>query len=131
MTNQRVLYIAAQGSVSDPLVAGLRFIGYDVVITSSPSQAVALLFLMYSAAGVVLSREVNEHAGFDVAQSVRTLCPQIPIILLCDGAVEAIPAAGSCLGTGEPLEKLVETVRRALGANEVGDGRCRTAPRAR
>jgi DNA-binding NtrC family response regulator len=120
-----ILYISEQAAGNKPLVDALKCVGYDVVTTSSPSQAVALLFLMYSAAGVVLSRHLTQHASFDVAHSLRTVCPQIPIILLCDGAVEPTPCVDSCLGTEEPLEKLVEAVRRVLEGNQVSGRRCR------
>jgi DNA-binding NtrC family response regulator len=119
MTHSTILYICDEPP-SNTLEDALKSAGYDVVITTSPSQAVALLFLMYSAAGVVLSRRVKEHASFDLAHSLGTLCPQIPIILLCDGSVEPAPSTDGCVGT----EELVETVRKVLDRNQGTDRRC-------
>jgi len=124
MTTDRILYIAEPGSIFNPLVGALRSVGYDVVITSSPSQAVALLFLMSWAAGVLISHESKEHAGFYLAHTLRAMCPHVPIIFLCNGAVTLLPSADESCLPGEPKEKLIDTVQRLLNASEVVSGRC-------
>jgi DNA-binding NtrC family response regulator len=130
MTGNTILYVSDPAASNKLLVEALKSAGYDVVSTSSASQAVALLFLMYSAAGVVLSHDVTEHASFDVVHSLRMLCPQIPIIILCDGQTEPVPSGELCVGARETLEKLVDTVQRLLSGSQHMPERCRGEVRA-
>ena len=58
-----ILYISDGASRSDSLLAGLKEKGYEVVSTNSPTQGVALLYVMHSAAAVVVDKGASERGG--------------------------------------------------------------------
>jgi DNA-binding response OmpR family regulator len=115
MTLETILYLSDQATSSDSLLAALKATGYEVVSTNSAAQAIALLYIMHSAAAVVLHHGAGQGAGLDVARSLRAIHPDVPIVLLCRDRVDRLPSCvDACVTTGQPVEKLASAVRRLL-----------------
>jgi DNA-binding response OmpR family regulator len=83
MERGTILYVSDQPAGSNFVSGVLKTAGYEVVSTS-PTQAIAQLFLMRSVAAVVLNLGAREQTSFDVERSLRAIRPDVPIILLCD-----------------------------------------------
>jgi CheY-like chemotaxis protein len=117
MADETIIYLADQATNSNSVLAALQATGYDVVSTNSASQAIALLYILHTVAGVVLKRRSREHSLFDVARSLRAIRRDVPIVLLCGEQVKHLPAyLDACVNTAQPLEKLAAAVRRLLTA---------------
>jgi len=117
MTDETILYISDQTANNDSALAALKATGYEVVSTNSSSQAIALLFLLHSVAGVVLNHRARERAKFDIARSLRAIRSDIPIVLLCRGEIDCPPSwVDACISAGQSLEKVAAAVRRLLVA---------------
>lgn len=83
MEQYTILHISDRANSSNSLLAAFKETGYEVVSTNSPTQGVALLYLMHSVAAVVLDNRVRQQADFDAAQSLRQIRPNVPVVLLC------------------------------------------------
>jgi len=117
MTDETILYISDQTANNDSALAALKATGYEVVSTSNSTQAIAMLFLLHSIAGVVLNHRARERAKFDIVRSLRAIRSDVPIVLLCRGQATSLPpSVDACVDTGQPLEKLTAAVRRLLVA---------------
>jgi DNA-binding NtrC family response regulator len=115
MTRDTILYISDPTTSSDSISAALEATGYEVVSTDSPTEGVALLYVMRSAAAVVLDNRAREQASFDVAQTLRAIDPDMLIVLLCNEQTDCLSSyVDACLGTGQPLEELTAAVRRLV-----------------
>ncbi len=115
MTRETILYISELATCSDPLSVALKAAGYEVVSTKSTMQAIALLFILHPVAGVVLYSHEGEQSSCDVAQRLRRIRPDVPIVLLSDGQIDRLPSCvDACLSTRQPLEKLITVVRRLV-----------------
>ena len=115
MTDETILYISDQTANNDSALAALKATGYEVVSTSNSTQAIAMLFLLHSIAGVVLNHRARERAKFDIVRSLRAIRSDVPIVLLCrDQATTLPPSVDACVDTRQPLEKLTAAVRRLL-----------------
>src|SRR5260370_37197196 len=82
---------------------------------------------MHSVAAVVLHHPSGEKTGSDVARSMRVICPDVPIILLCCDQIEPLPTcADACVSTCHPLDKFVSVLRSLLTAKRlpVHSARC-------
>jgi DNA-binding NtrC family response regulator len=86
-----VLYINDGANASNSAIAALQKKGYEVVITNSSTEGVALLYVMHSVAAVVLDKGAREQAGFDLAQSLRGIRPHVPVIVLCGDQIDSSP----------------------------------------
>jgi DNA-binding NtrC family response regulator len=84
MERAAILYVSDQPASSNSVSAAVKGAGYDVVSTNSPSQAIALLFLMRSVAVVVLNQRAREQTSFDLARRLQAMRPDVLIIPLCD-----------------------------------------------
>jgi DNA-binding NarL/FixJ family response regulator len=114
---ETILYISDQATNSNPVLAALKATDYEVVRTNSPTQGIALLFIMHSVAAVVLNQRAREQTGFDVVRSLRAIRPDVPIVLLGCDQIDLLPSrVDACVSTGQPLEKLASAVRRLLAA---------------
>jgi DNA-binding NtrC family response regulator len=121
MEHNTILYICDRANSSNSVLAALRETGREVVSTNSPTEGVALLYLMRTVAAVVLDNRAREQAGFDVAQSLRAIRPDVPIVLLRRERIEQLPSfVEACVSTGQPLENLTSAVRRLFAANRPG-----------
>ena len=87
-----ILYISDGASRSDSLLAGLKEKGYEVVSTNSPTQGVALLYVMHSAAAVVVDKGASERVGFDLVECLRQIRPDVPVTLLCGDQIDSSPS---------------------------------------
>lgn len=120
MAHETILYISDQAAGSDPTLAALKATGYEVVSTDSSIQAIALLFIMHSPAGIVLHDRAEEQSSFDVARSLRALRPDVPIVLLCGDRTDRLPPyVDACVNTKQPLEKLTSAVHCWLTAKRL------------
>jgi CheY-like chemotaxis protein len=117
MKHNTILHISDRANISGSVLAALKETGCEVVSTNSPIEAVALLYIMHSVAAVVLDNRAREQASFDVAQSLRTIAPDVPIVLLCRDQIDRLPPfVDSCVRTSQPPERLTSEVQSLLTA---------------
>ena len=117
MTDETILYVSDQTANNNSVLAALKATGYEVVSTNSATQAIALLYVLHTVAGVVLNHRARERAKFDIARSLRAIRSDVPIALLCGDQINRLPSSvDACVDTGQPLEKLAAAVRRLLAA---------------
>ena len=117
MMDETILYVSDQTANNDSALSALKTTGYEVVSTNSSTQAIALLFLLHSVAGVVLNHRARERAKFDIARSLRAIRSDIPIVLLCRGQIDCPPSwVDACINAGQSLENVAAAVRRLLVA---------------
>src|ERR1700716_833454 len=91
MTEETILYVGDKTANNAPVLAALKATGYQVVSTNNSTQAIALLFLLHSVAGVVLNHRARERAKFDIVRSLRAIRSDVPIVLLCRGQATSLP----------------------------------------
>jgi DNA-binding NtrC family response regulator len=112
MKRETILYISDQMTSSNAVSAALSQAGFEVVTTNT-IDAVALLYKLHSIAAVVL--RAREQASLDV-RSIRLMCPDVPIILLCGGLINCLPSRVDAVNTGvttvQSLAALAAAVRR-------------------
>src|SRR4030088_1865907 len=107
MTDETILYVSDQTANNNSVLAALKAAGYEVVSTNSATQAIALLYVLHTVAGVVLNQRARERAKFDLERSLRAIRSDVPIVLLCRGQATSLPpSVDACVDTGQPLEKL-------------------------
>lgn len=87
-----ILYISDVRGGSRSVLTALEEKGYEVVSTNSPTEGVALLYVMHSAAAVVVDKGASDRAGFDLVQSLRQIRPHVPVTLLCGDQFERSPS---------------------------------------
>lgn len=56
MTDESILYVSEQTPSNNSILAALKATGYEVVSTNSATQAIALLYVLHTVAGVVLNQ---------------------------------------------------------------------------
>lgn len=119
MKHKTILFISTQKIIGNSVLAAVKATGYRVVSTTS-TQAVALLFIMHCAAVVLLDRGESEENSFDLARNLRAICHDVPIILLSPTTISRLPLhIDACLGTAPPLTNLTSAVLQVLAV--VGD----------
>ncbi len=117
MWHDTILYISDQATSSNSVLAALEATGLDVVSVNRPTQAIALLFVMHSAAAVVLDQRKGEDTSSDLIRNLRSICPELSIVLLCRDQIAPLPSGvDACVSTGQPLEILTCAVRHLLTA---------------
>src|ERR1700676_3143544 len=92
MEHSTILYISDRANSSNSVLATLKETGCEVVSTNSPTVGVALFYAVQSVAAVVLDNRATEQASFDVAQSLREIHPNVPIMLLCGDQIDSSPS---------------------------------------
>ena len=117
MTDHKtILYISNRANRSNSVLAALKESGCEVVSTNSPTEGVALLYIMHSVAAVVLDNRAREQASFDVAQSLREIRPNVPVMLLCGDQIDSSPSwTDRCVST----DKLTSALQHLLTAEPV------------
>src|ERR1700687_155762 len=55
MTNETILYLSDHATNSNSVLAALKATGYEIVSTNSATQAIALVYVLHTVAGVVLN----------------------------------------------------------------------------
>jgi hypothetical protein len=93
MDHNTILYISDQENHCSSLLPALKEAGCQVVSTSSPTEGIALLYVMRSVAAVVLDRIAAEHASFNVAQRLREIRPNVPVVLQCGDETDRSPSS--------------------------------------
>ena len=97
-----ILYIFDRATHNNSVPATIKETGCEVVSTNSATAGVAMLYILGQVDAVVLDSRVKEHAKFDVAQSLRNICPSVPIILQCDNQTDnSRSSTESCVSTDE------------------------------
>jgi len=110
-----ILYVSDKTIGNDPILGALRSSGYKVVCADSSSQGIALLFLVRSVAAVVLHDQLGERSGADVAQTLRTIRPDVPVVLLCPNRIDPLPSSMDvCVSLSQPLEMVTLAIQRLL-----------------
>jgi DNA-binding NtrC family response regulator len=116
MKYNTILYISDGANSSNSILAALKETGCEVVSTNSPTKGVALFYVLHSVAAVVLDNRAREQAGFDVAQSLGKIHPDVPVILLCGDQIDSSPSRTErCVNT----EKLAIALQHLLTAEAV------------
>ena len=117
MTNETILYLSDLATNSNAVLAALKATGCEVVSTNSATQAIALLYVLHTVAGVVLNRRAREQNTCELARSLQAIRPGVPIVLLCGDRIDRLPSCvDACVRTEQPLERLTAAVRRLLTA---------------
>jgi DNA-binding response OmpR family regulator len=121
MARDTILYISDQATSGNSVLAALEATGYAVVSTPSSTQAIALLFVMHSSAtAVVLDQRAGEETSFDLIRNLRSICPDVPILLLCRDQVDRLPSGvDACVSIGQQPEHVTAAVRRLLTAKRI------------
>ena len=116
MEHNAILYISDGANTSNSVLAALKETGCEVVTTNSPTEGVALQYIMRTVAAVVLDNGVRERAGFDVAQSLGQIRPNVAVVLRCGDQIDSSPSRTErCVDTA----KLTSTVQQLLTAEPV------------
>jgi DNA-binding response OmpR family regulator len=114
MERKTILYISDKTTCGNAISAALNAAGYQVV-TTNPTKAVALLYVLHSIAAVVVW--AREPAGLDV-RSIRAMCPDVPIVLLCRDRINCMPSGvdtvDTYVATGQSPTTLAAAVRRLV-----------------
>ncbi len=102
MEHNTILHISDRANSSNSVLAVLKETACEVVSTNSPTEGVALLYIMHSVAAVVLDNRAREQASFDMAQSLREIRPNVPVMLLCADQIDSSPPwTARCVSTDE------------------------------
>ena len=125
MTSNTILYVCDRPAGSNSVLAAIKTVGYDVVSANSSNQAMALLFVMYAAAAVVLDLRASEQTSLDLARKLRAIHPGVPIVLRCCEHFNRLPLwVDAYVSVGEPIEKLTSILRTLLVDEQaIPDGR--------
>lgn len=130
MISDTILYVSDH-AVSTSVLAAIKTVGYDVVSTDRVNQALALLFVMHSAAAVVLDLQSEEEIGFEFARELRAIHSGVPILLRCCEHIGPSPSwVDAYVSVAEPLERLTSLLWRMLhGELALRDGSRSISPR--
>jgi DNA-binding NtrC family response regulator len=114
--HKTILYISHRANRSNLVLAALKETGCEVVSANSLPEGVALLYIMRSVTAVVLDNRSREQASFDVAQSLREIRPDVPVMLECGDQIDSSPSwAEGCVST----DKLASALQHLLAAEPV------------
>jgi DNA-binding NtrC family response regulator len=109
-----ILYIFDRSNRSNAVLAAIKQTGCEVLSTDSLTQGVALLYILGQVSAVVLDNQVRKHANFDVAKSLKTIRPWVPVVLrCCDPIHSSLSLTDNCVSTNElpaVLQHLLPTV---------------------
>ncbi len=112
-----VLYISDKTVPGDPATDALMNAGYEVVSADSSSEGVALLFLMHAVAAVVLHDQLGERSGVDLARTLRSIRPEVAIILLSPKQIDSLPPyVDASVSLSQPFDMVTSTVPGLLAA---------------
>jgi len=103
IAHNTVLYISDDANDSN-LLAALKETGCEVVKTSL-AQAVALLYVMHAVIAVVLDERSSERASFDVTKSLKTIRPNVPVMIGCGDQIDGSPVS-DCVSADDLTSQL-------------------------
>jgi DNA-binding NtrC family response regulator len=116
MKESTILYISDRPNSGKSVLAALKETGCEVVSTNSPTEGVALLYIMQSVIAVVLDSGVGEHASFNLAQSLGKIRPNVSVMLPCGDQIGSSPSSTDrCVSSDE----LPSALQRLLTAEPV------------
>lgn len=116
MDHKTILYISERANRGHSVLAALEATGCEVVSTNSPSEGLALLYVLHTVDAVVLDNRSKEQANFDVAQSLREIRPNVPLMLQCSDQIDNLPSwTDGCVST----DKLASALQDLLTAEPV------------
>ncbi len=114
MSKYTVLYLSDNSSGS--IARGLRNDGCQLLVAETAAQAVAYLFINRRIDAVVIDWPSQPLASLDVAQALRSVRPEVPILLVSLEAVQPLPrSVDACLSGEHRLETLLLTLDLLLG----------------
>jgi DNA-binding NtrC family response regulator len=97
-----ILYIFDRSNRYNAVLAAIKQTGCEVFSTDSPTQGVALLYILGQVSAVVLDSQFRKHANFDVAESLKTIRPRVPLVLrCCDQIHSSLSLTDNCVSTDE------------------------------
>lgn len=97
-----ILYIFDRSNRNNSVLAAIKETGCEVLSADSLTQGVALLYILGQVSAVLLDSQVTKHANFDVADSLRKLRPEVPVVLkCCDQIHSSLSLTESCISTDE------------------------------
>jgi hypothetical protein len=109
------------GSTTDihAVVATVRLAGYEPLTTSDWNQGIALYFVNRQLEAVVLDYREKESVGICLAQALRTLRADVPILLITTKMIDPTPKGiDVCVCAGqnpEELSPVLQTLIRTTG----------------
>jgi DNA-binding NtrC family response regulator len=89
MGHKIILYMSDRADRSNSVLAALKETGCEVVSTNSPTIGIALLYVMHTVDAVVLDNGSREQATFDVAESLKQIRPDVPVMFQCAGQIDS------------------------------------------
>src|SRR5256885_11314436 len=114
MKHETILFISSQKTSSNSILAAVKATGCRVV-SSTSTQAIALLFIMHCVAAVLVDRAGSDNTSFDLPGNLRAICPNAPIILLSPTPISPLPShVDACVSTASPLTNVTSAVLRVL-----------------
>ena len=125
----RILVVEDDPSIRDLVARVLRRAGYDVVGASSAEEALSAVGKSNVPPDLLLTDVVlpGGEGGYDLAQSLRARYPSLPVTYMSGYSANSGVQAGRLEAGMDYLEKpftpdaLLQRVRRAVGATELGD----------
>ncbi len=102
-----ILHISDRANSRNSVLAAFKETGWEIVSTNSPTEGVALLYIMRSVAAVLLDDRTRGEASFDVAHSLRKLQPNVPIIGVCSDNIDSpLSWTDGCVSTDRLASEL-------------------------
>lgn len=117
MDQRTILYISGGAKGNGSAFAALQETGYEVLSTSSPTEAVAMLYIMRACAAVVIDDRARAAANFDVAQSLRKIDPGVRVIPLCGEQIDSSSLVTDACVTADKLASALQNVLATLNRN--------------
>jgi CheY-like chemotaxis protein len=114
MKRETILLIRNPNISSNSVLAAAEATGHQVVSTSS-SQAIALVFVMRCVAAVLLDYFGTKEDTLELARELRAICNDVPIILLSAHPIEHLPSyVDASLNTRMPSKLLADALLKVL-----------------
>ncbi len=115
MSRLTLLYVTDDPSAKEALERSLSQAAFDSVLTSSSVQALALLFVNRKISAVVLDQQLKTRPSFALARAMRSLRPDVPIVLLSQETIHELPnCLDACICTDRDAEALVPVLNRLV-----------------
>lgn len=101
----------------DRLESLLHAEGYTVVVPSTADQAVAICLHNRIIAAIIDETSLEEDDDWSLAQSLKMVSANTPVVLMVDGAVDAeqpIPEGVDCVVSDKDPGRVMDWLRRYL-----------------
>jgi DNA-binding response OmpR family regulator len=115
MPDHSILCVRDFVSDNDPVAAAVRLAGYHPLTANDLSQAMALYFVTRQLDAVVLDHRAKENVGICLAQALRSIRADIPILLLSTKVFDPIPKGiDACVCVSGSVEELIPVLHMLL-----------------